>query len=303
MYEERPSTKKIAITVAATVGAIALVVVGGGLLLGQLLAVPGASTPAVSSTPSTPVLAEETATVSSAASASVQPEAAEPEPTPVAPSVAVPTVPAVNGVVCIDAGHQAKADSSLEPIGPGASEKKPKVSGGASGRATGNPESLVNLQISLKLRDELEKRGIKVVMVREKQDVNISNSERAAIANDAKSDLFVRLHCDGSNDSGMTGLSTLVPGRNQWTGPIVASSAEAGRLVHKAVVAATGARDRGVVQRSDLSGFNWSTVPTVLVEMGFMSNSDEDRKLASDEYQQKLATGMADGIVKYLDSK
>ena len=206
-------------------------------------------------------------------------------------------------VVCIDAGHQGSANNSLEPVGPGATERKPKVSSGTAGVATRTHESVLNLKVAKKLRSELVGRGVKVVMVRESEKVDISNSERAQIANDAKADLFIRLHCDGSTDRSRKGLSTLIPAKNKWTGPILVSSKAAGKMIHAAVVAASGAIDRGVVTRSDLSGFNWSNVPTVLVEMGFMSNAAEDRALNTDAYQDKLARGLADGIVEYLRSR
>ncbi len=296
MYEERATTKQMIITAAAVLGAIGLVFVVGGMLLGSLFAIPASPNPATLETAVSPV-----ATTAAVPKSKPITEPVVAEPAPVAPVAAPdPVQPVAAGVVCIDAGHQAQGDSSLEPVGPGASEKKPKVAGGATGTATRNPESLINLQVAERLRDELEKRGVTVVMVRTEQDVNISNSERAAVANNAKADLFVRLHCDGNGSSSLAGLSTLVPGTNQWTAPIIAASAQAGQLVHKAVIRSTGASDRGVVPRSDLAGFNWSKVPTVLVEMGFMSNAAEDKKLGTAEYQQKLAMGMADGIVEYL---
>jgi len=129
--------------------------------------------------------------------------------------------------------------------------------------------------------------------------VNIPNSQRAAFANAHHANLFLRVHCD-SGPSGMTGFLTLVPGRNKWTGPIVAASARAGKDVQAAAVAATGANSRGISQRTDLSGFNWSKVPAVLVECGMMSNPGEDRKLASSSYQDKLAAGISAGVLRYL---
>jgi N-acetylmuramoyl-L-alanine amidase len=144
---------------------------------------------------------------------------------------------------------------------------------------------------------------VKVVMVRTSQNVNISNSQRAAIANKAHAALFIRLHCDGISDGAKHGFSTLIPAKNQWTGPIMTASAKAGRIVQRDALSATGAADAGVVQRSDLSGFNWSKVPTVLVEMGFMSNRAEDKALTTGSYQQKLATGLANGVVDYLKSR
>ena len=206
-------------------------------------------------------------------------------------------------VVVIDAGHQGHGDSGLEPIGPGSSTEKPKVADGASGQYAPHDESQVNLDVALKLRTTLAARGVKVVMVRTSQNVNISNSQRAAIANKAHAALFIRLHCDGISDSSRHGFSTLIPAKNQWTGPIMSASAKAGRIVQHDALAATGASDAGVVQRSDLSGFNWSKVPTVLVEMGFMSNRAEDKALTTSSYQQKLANGLANGVVDYLKSR
>ena len=58
--------------------------------------------------------------------------------------------------------------------------------------------------------------------------------------------------------------------------------------------------NRGVIERSDLTGFNWSKVPVVLIEMGFLSNPEEDNLLNSDSYQEKLAQGLYKGILKAL---
>ena len=206
-------------------------------------------------------------------------------------------------IVVIDAGHQGRGDSSLEPIGPGSSQKKPKVAGGASGQYAPHAEGQINLDVALRLQRVLAAKGVKVVMVRTTQNVNISNSRRAAIANGAHAALFIRLHCDGASSSSRHGLSTLVPAKNHWTGPIVSASAKAGFMVHRAALAATDAADNGVVNRGDLSGFNWSRVPTVLVEMGFMSNRAEDRALTTAAYQQKLAVGLANGVMHYLKSR
>jgi len=203
-------------------------------------------------------------------------------------------------VIVIDPGHQARADTSPEPIGPGASETKPKVAGGTTGVVTHIPEGQTVLSIGLKLKAALEAQGAKVVMTRTSQDVNVSNSQRAAIANDAHADLFIRLHCDGSTNSSAHGISMLVPASNQWTAPIVASSRSAGETLQAAVIAATGAKNNGVVNRSDLSGFNYCKVPSVLIEMGFMTNANEDQLLNSASYQSKLVNGLTQGCLNWL---
>ncbi|TLM83736.1 MAG: N-acetylmuramoyl-L-alanine amidase, partial [Actinobacteria bacterium] len=87
---------------------------------------------------------------------------------------------------------------------------------------------------------------------------------------------------------------------NQWTKPYVAPSKRAAQLVQSALIANTGAVNRGIKPRTDMTGFNWATVPSIIVESGFLSNPVEDRLLSSPHYQDKLAQGMADGIVSYL---
>lgn len=203
-------------------------------------------------------------------------------------------------VVAIDPGHQAKANYELEPIGPGATTKKAKVSSGTASRTTGTPESEVTLAVGLKLRDALEALGVRVVTTRTTQDVDVPNSRRAMIANEAHADLAVRLHCNGGDPSAH-GLFTLYPASIEgWTDDIAVPSKEAATILQRAAIAATGAQDRGLQERGDLTGFNWSDVPIVLVEMGFMTNPDEDRLLRSEAYQDKIVQGLVDGIVEFL---
>lgn len=204
-------------------------------------------------------------------------------------------------VVVIDPGHQEHTDNSLEPIGPGSKTMVLAVKGGATGRTTKIPEYEFNLQISMNLKARLEALGVKVVMTRTTNDVNLSNSERAKIANKAKADLFVRIHCDGSTDTSKSGISTLFPGDTQWTKAIMAPSKAAAQLTQAAVVKSTGAVDGGIVARTDLTGFNWATVPSILVECGFISNAVEDKLLASPHYQDKVAQGITDGVMAYLN--
>jgi N-acetylmuramoyl-L-alanine amidase len=206
-------------------------------------------------------------------------------------------------IVAIDPGHQAKANYELEPIGPGATTKKAKVSSGTAGVATGTPESEVTLAVGLKLRDALEALGVQVVMTRTTQDVDVPNSERAKMANDAHADLAIRLHCNGGGSSAH-GLFTLYPASIAgWTDDIAVASKEAATIIQRAAIAATGAQDRGLQERSDLTGFNWSDVPDVLVEMGFMTNAAEDRLLESDAYQDKIVRGLVDGIIEFLEAQ
>lgn len=313
LYSEydRPSTRRILTTAAGFVVAVGVVIGAAALAFGAMGSSAGKTAQvAPAAVAVAPVhVAKKIATVAPATPATATVATTNQRAQTVAPAPVVkPAAPAprkfASGVVVIDAGHQAHGDSSLEPIGPGSSIRKPKVADGAGGVVSPHiPESQINLDVALKLEKVLKARGVKVIMVRTSQNVNIANSARAAIANKAHAALFVRLHCDGIGNSSTHGLSMLVPGTNQWTGPIVSESGRAGAIVDKAVLAATGAANRGIVKRTDLSGFNWSKVPTILPEMGFMSNPAEDTKLNSSAYQQKLANGLANGIVSYLRSR
>lgn len=209
-------------------------------------------------------------------------------------------LPATRYVVVIDAGHQQNADLALEPVGPGSTDRKPKVAGGATGVATHIPEYKQTLAISLKLRDLLIAKGVKVVMVRTTNNVDIPNSKRATIGNDAKADLVVRIHLNGSTDNSVHGILTLYPAGNSWVTPISAASKKAAEAVEPAVLAATGAASQGITGSSAMSGFNYSKRPSIIVECGYLSNAAEDRLVATDAYQVKIADGIAAGVMTYL---
>lgn len=205
-------------------------------------------------------------------------------------------------IICIDAGHQRYGNNALEAIGPGSSIRKPKVTSGTEGKYTHKAESEVNLETAKKLKSILISRGYKVVMVRESQDVNISNIQRAEIANKSNADLAIRIHCDGSGNSALHGYFILTPSSSNrfLSSSIVNSSLRLTKCLLPAIQKATGANNRGISYRDDLTGTNWSKVPTVLVEMGEMSNEQEDYALSTPAYQEKMATGMANGIDDYF---
>lgn len=206
--------------------------------------------------------------------------------------------------IVIDAGHQIKSDESMEPIGPGATETKKKVSSGTQGRFTNVPEYQVNLEVATKLRDQLVKLGYTVVMVRESNEVNLSNSRRAAIANDANADAFIRLHCNGSDNKNKSGILTICQTKaNVYCG----DSYEESRLLSDCLLAElvkeTKANNCGVMETDTMSGINWSKVPATIVEMGYMTNEKEDHLLVSEEYQAKLVDGLVKGIEVYFQQK
>jgi N-acetylmuramoyl-L-alanine amidase len=179
---------------------------------------------------------------------------------------------------------------------------KAKVAGGTTGVSTGIPEYQLNLQVALLLEEILLERGYEVLMVRSTHEVNISNAERAKVANDAGADAFIRIHANGAADSGVHGAMTLCQTpSNPYNGALYEESRKLSDCVLDAFVEKTGAKKQRVWETDTMSGINWAMVPTTIVEMGYMSNPEEDQKMASAEYQKLMAEGMADGIDRYFE--
>ena len=206
-------------------------------------------------------------------------------------------------IIAIDPGHQSEQIdmSALEPNGPGSSEMKAKCSTGTAGSFSGLPEYALNLDVSLKLRDILLTRGYQVVMTRTDNNTAISNKERAEYAASQGAEIYVRIHANGDNDSSISGALSMSPSaQNPYVSHLYEDSNRLSQCIIDSYCSATGFKNLGVHYYDNMTGINWSSVPVTIVEMGFMTNQNDDLAMADNAFQQTMASGIADGIDAYF---
>lgn len=222
--------------------------------------------------------------------------ASQPEPEP-----EHKPLPLEEALICIDPGHcvtPLTGKGYTELVSPLSTETKPLYTTGTTGKNI--TEEKLNLMVSLKLRDYLEELGATVIMTREVSEITITGRERCDIPNQAGADACIRIHADGSTNPSAHGVSVLTPtGDLLGTPAIKDESTRLGQLMVDAVAKETGAKNRGIVPRSDMTGFNFSEIPTVLIEMGFMTNPEEDALLETEEYQDKIVIGIANSLLMW----
>ena len=157
----------------------------------------------------------------------------------------------------------------------------------------GYRESDLNLQVAKKVESKLKSKGIDVKMSRS-SDIFYSLSERAEMANDYGADAFVSIHQNSAEAKSANGIETYYNRKKEEDRPL-------SNDIQKQVISQTGANNRGV-KNAEFTVLVKSEMISALVECGFITNESEVKKLSDPSYQDKLATGIADGIEEYLKS-
>lgn len=205
-------------------------------------------------------------------------------------------------VVCIDPGHSSVVASGNVPIGPGSSVMKLADTSGTYGRWSGLHEYELNLMIAQQLKAELESRGYTVIMTREDNRTPVDCVTRAQIANN-NAELSIRLHADALDSSSANGaVAICITSHNAWNPQTYSGSRLLADSLISEYCSSTGIRNRGVSEQDDMTGNNWSTVPCVLFEMGFMTNQSDDLNMSNPQFQVRMVQGLANGIDRYFEN-
>lgn len=204
-------------------------------------------------------------------------------------------------VVVIDAGHQNKENIRKEPAGPESSRMSQKMEAGAVGSFLGVRECDVTLAIAEKTKQVLTERGYQVIMTRESNDVNMSWAERARLAEKSGADALIHIHAHSQESTSVTGvLASCQSSGNPYNGDLASESYALSSCIAGSVSQAAGAKNRGVKQTDTSSEINWSQVPVTSLETGFLSNQQEELLLSQEEYQSRIAVGIADGLDQFF---
>ena len=223
--------------------------------------------------------------------------------TPTATETPTPTPTPAGHKVALDPGQQKNAMTEDEPVGPGSSTMVDKMSYGATSTTTGKREYEWSLSFTLKLREELVARGYQVILTREENDVELSNADRAKFVNESGAEIYVSIQADAASNVEAKGIYAQIPTKgNSFIGSMYEECKKLANSMQSALIKETGAKDRGLSETDKVTTLNWSKVPVTVLQLGFMSNKQEDTNLWSEDYQKKMIKAICDGIDAYFES-
>lgn len=183
--------------------------------------------------------------------------------------------------ICLDAGHS---------FGLNGEGKDP----GAINTELNLKESYIAMELVFMLGKLLAKDDHDVIYTRINGSDSITLKKRCETANKADADIFISIHLNSCDNPKATGIETLRYNKSSQKSIALANS------VQRKLIEYTGAKDRGVKERNDLYVLKRTNMPAILIEVGFISNNEEARKLSEDEeYRNSIVLAIADGIEAY----
>ena len=159
-------------------------------------------------------------------------------------------------------------------------------------------EKEINLQLARMLADKLQELGYDTVLTREADEVSLLLEERVEVAEESGADLFVSIHQNACEES-----ESAVAGIETWYCGNVEGSRRLAQLIHMGMIEKSGAQDRELRESEELYVIRETSMPSCLVETCFLSNGQERELICNVEYQQKLISGIAQGIEYYFHPK
>lgn len=212
----------------------------------------------------------------------------------------VEDVPTVKNII-IDPANQASDNIAKEQVGPGSEITKQAATTGSVGAAYGTKEYELNLLYAQLLKAELESRGYTVTLTRDSNNVDLTNKERAEMANNSGATVLIRLQMNFSANDDMVGVMALTMSDNSmYNSYLYEQSNELATRILQGITEDISTTNHGIYQSEDMTLINWSKIPVAVISLGFLSNEAEEANLVSSGYQATMIQGIADGIDYYF---
>ena len=205
--------------------------------------------------------------------------------------------PKLDKIIAIDAGNQTNPNVSQEAIGPGSDETKQGVTSGSTGATLGTKEYELNLIYAEALKDELEKRGYEVILTRDANEVDLTNQARAQLANNSGATSFIRIQMNYSTNSELSGIMAMtMTADSPYNASLHDDSYKLATRILQGATEKTGAINHGIYETKQLTAVNWSNIPVVVINLGYLSSSQDETNLLDENYRKDMVNGIADGI-------
>jgi N-acetylmuramoyl-L-alanine amidase len=209
--------------------------------------------------------------------------------------------------VVLDPGHNGVADPSITRQVPNGRDGTKACNTSGTTTNDGYPEHAFTWDVSLRVRDALDRLGVGTTMTRDTDNgVGPCVDQRAALANAAKPDAIISIHADGGPPSGHgfhVNYSSPPLTDIQGAPTLQLATTMRDALVASGLPESNYLGAQGLYGRADLAGLNLAQYPAVLVELGNMKNADDAAQMQRADGRAKYATAVADGITNYLSSK